>query len=127
MRRWDLLLWSASVAAAGAGAMLILRFNPLGVLRPCPLRMLTGIPCPTCGGTESLMEILHGSLSGAFRANPMVAAAFLLIAASGVAGIATLPWAHHVRAPRRPTGLVLLAAILVPILANWLYLFIRAR
>lgn len=127
MRRRDLLLWSASVAVASVGAILILRMNPLGVLRPCPLRALTGIPCPTCGGTEAFKDVLHGDLTGAIRANPLVAAVLVLVAGSGIAGIAALPWARHLRAPRVPAGFFLFAALLVLILANWIYLFLRAR
>jgi hypothetical protein len=36
----------------------------------CPLRTLTGIPCPLCGGTTSVRAALHFNLPEAFDANP---------------------------------------------------------
>jgi hypothetical protein len=36
----------------------------------CPLRALTGIPCPLCGMTTSVEATLHLDIAGALRANP---------------------------------------------------------
>ena len=38
----------------------------------CPLRALTGVPCPFCGGTTAAAHVGHLDLLGAFRANPVV-------------------------------------------------------
>ena len=38
----------------------------------CPLRALTGIPCPFCGGTTAAVNVGHLDLLGALRANPVV-------------------------------------------------------
>jgi hypothetical protein len=51
---------------------------------PCPLRLLTGVPCPFCGMTTSVEETVQGDLGAAFAANPggiaaVAAAAFLLV------------------------------------------------
>ena len=43
----------------------------------CGLRTLTGIPCPTCGGTRSLMALSTLELGCAFQFNPLVALAGL--------------------------------------------------
>ena len=49
----------------------------------CPLRTLTGVPCPLCGMTTSVEETVRGHLSRAFAANPAgiaaVAVALFLI------------------------------------------------
>jgi hypothetical protein len=37
---------------------------------PCPLRTLTGVPCPLCGMTTSVEGTVHGHLLEALRANP---------------------------------------------------------
>lgn len=48
----------------------------------CPLRSLTGIPCPTCGMTRSFVAIAQGNLGQAFHYHlfgPAVFLAFLVI------------------------------------------------
>jgi len=37
----------------------------------CPLRMLTGIPCPFCGGTTAAVHLGHGDVPGAVAASPL--------------------------------------------------------
>jgi hypothetical protein len=44
---------------------------------PCPLRTITGIPCPLCGMTTSVEETVHLRLGDAFAAAP---AGILLVA-----------------------------------------------
>lgn len=38
----------------------------------CPLLLVAGIPCPTCGMTRALRLVLHGDLAGATRVHPLV-------------------------------------------------------
>jgi hypothetical protein len=85
----------AAVALLGGGAALALLPGHAGL--PCPLRTLTGIPCPLCGTTTSVEATLHGDLAAAFAANP---AGPLLV----VAAVALL-----VRPPRRAFALPLAA------------------
>jgi hypothetical protein len=47
----------------------------------CPLRALTGIPCPFCGGTTAAADVGHGNLVGALRANPVVLVGALVVVA----------------------------------------------
>ncbi len=42
----------------------------LGVF--CPLRTLTGMPCPACGMTTAATRLAAGDLHGALAANPFV-------------------------------------------------------
>jgi uncharacterized protein DUF2752 len=37
----------------------------------CPFRLLTGLPCPGCGLTRSLVSLLHGDLSAAVFFHPL--------------------------------------------------------
>jgi hypothetical protein len=51
----------------------------------CPLRALTGVPCPLCGGTTALVELGHGELTAALATAPvpLLAAATLVLAPLG--------------------------------------------
>jgi hypothetical protein len=37
---------------------------------PCPLRTLTGVPCPFCGMTRGVTAAAHGDLARALTLNP---------------------------------------------------------
>lgn len=39
---------------------------------PCPLRALTGVPCPFCGMTRGTIALVHGDVLGALALNPGV-------------------------------------------------------
>jgi hypothetical protein len=68
----------------GSIALLILavgRFLPVLSWAPdCVFRGLTGIPCPTCGATRSVVHLSHGNFLSAFTMNPLITV--LLIAAT---------------------------------------------
>jgi uncharacterized protein DUF2752 len=71
----------AAIAILGAGPILALVPGHAGL--PCPLRTLTGVPCPLCGGTTSVEDVFRGDIVGALQVNPIgpaaVAAAVLLL------------------------------------------------
>lgn len=115
-------LWAAAAAASVLLWQFWLLLAPL--MPACPLRTLTGVPCPTCGSTRAGLALLHGDLPNALRLNPLAtvaAVAFLL-------GGALVPvWVGLVqRVPdlpsRWPPGLRI--AVLAAIVANWLWLLI---
>ncbi|MHC1780938.1 MAG: DUF2752 domain-containing protein [Bacteroidales bacterium] len=37
----------------------------------CPIKIVTGFPCPSCGSTRSVMHIFHGEIRDALRTNPI--------------------------------------------------------
>jgi hypothetical protein len=49
----------------------------------CPLLMLTGVPCPFCGGTHAGIDLGHGHPAAALRASPL--------AVSGAVAVIILP------------------------------------
>jgi hypothetical protein len=64
----------ASMFRLAAGAAGVLLVSHLAIPdRPatlCPLRAVTGIPCPVCGATTAAVRLGHGDLVGALAANP---------------------------------------------------------
>ena len=48
----------------------------------CPLRAITGIPCPLCGGTTAAISLARGEVGEALVANPfaVVGAAIVVLA-----------------------------------------------
>lgn len=77
------ILWSLFAQSSGENLPLL-----------CPIKRITGIPCPSCGSTRSLVKVLHGQLEDAFLINPiglglaigLVLAPFLLVSEFKTAG-----------------------------------------
>jgi hypothetical protein len=80
-----------AVGLGGIGAALAVA-GRLGLPRPvCPLRLLTGVPCPGCGFTHLADDLVGGHLATALRADPAaVAAALALAVVAGVHVVARL-------------------------------------
>ena len=38
----------------------------------CPVLLVAGVPCPTCGVTRALLLALHGDVAGATRVHPLM-------------------------------------------------------
>jgi hypothetical protein len=93
------------VGVAAAGFALASSALELGVL--CPLRRLTGVPCPLCGLTTGTWELAHGDVVGAVHAHPLAPAALAFLA------LAWTPWgpAAVSAVRRRPTALAVLLGL----------------
>jgi Protein of unknown function (DUF2752) len=88
----------------------------------CPLREVTGVPCPFCGGTTAATALADGRLSDALAANPfvpalaVVLAGVLLVVAARALGLATPPrsWPRD----RQRTGALVVGALVT---ASWAF------
>jgi hypothetical protein len=74
------------VRIAGAAMLGIAAVRPLvpfEFVPPCPLKTVTGIPCPMCGMTRGVTALVHGDFARALLMNPasylFVALAILLL------------------------------------------------
>lgn len=98
--RWSSMRGPAAVAVAGAGLLTLLRLHDphgSGSYGFCPSLVLTGLPCPGCGGLRAVNDLTHGDVAAAVSSN--------LIAVVLVAGLAVgwVVWtAHRWRGRSRP-------------------------
>src|SRR5215510_3986125 len=76
LRAASLLIVPAAVA---------LSVSPIDPVPPCPLRTLTGIPCPLCGSTRGVIAAVHGHVGHAVALNP-ASIVVLVLAVALIAG-----------------------------------------
>lgn len=84
------MLRVAAMATAAIGAAWIHRVNDPGVL--CPLRAVTSVPCPLCGGTTVFIELGSGQPVRAVLANPVAFAGAIVLAFAPL-GLGSRWWA----------------------------------
>jgi hypothetical protein len=107
----------AGLTAGGVAVAYQAALGGEGLWLPCPLRALTGIPCPLCGTTTAATALASGDLGAALAANPfvLVLAGFTLVMAAlmvaRVAGWA--PGAAQWPASRRRQGYWVAAVLAV--------------
>ena len=95
----------------------------------CVFKIVTGIPCPTCGLTRAVMALSRGDLDRALFMNPLATVA-------GVAALAYLAYAAAVIAFRLPRlrpqvspvdARILRVTAVTVFLANWIWLIATGR
>ncbi len=106
-------LW-AGLGVLGAAAVVRPLLPAVGPL--CPLRRLTGIPCPACGASACAVALSRADVGAALTANPVVLGVFLVLLAAAVVPALRTRLVHGLRhAGNQPLWFV-------PILAlSWLY------
>ena len=110
-----------AMGLVSAGTLAVVPFLPIvGPL--CPLRRITGVPCPLCGGTTAGLALLRGDLGAAVAASPLALALGALIVAAwmvwalariGLISGETLQRAERLRPPPKP--------MLAVLGASWLF------
>jgi hypothetical protein len=83
------------VGAGLLGAALVWPALPAHPPLGCPLRAMTGIPCPLCGMTRACVAAVHGHLGAALSFNP----AGLLLIVAAVVAVLRPQWLTRLRAP----------------------------
>ncbi len=114
------LLW-------GAVAVGLLALSPAAPqltqgLPACPLKSLSGLPCPACGSTRAALALVRGEVKEALVVNPLATVAWLgLVVVGLVAGVAALV-GRPLREPRWVLPTTARLGLLGILAANWLYL-----
>ena len=121
-RRWPGMV-SLCFALIAFGGVLALAYISGIVI--CPLKRLTGLPCPTCGSTRAVVCALRGDFTGAFAFQPLVMT--VIVAAGPVALLAWLsPRMKRLLAVvvRHPLTWVVGGLAVV---ANWVYVIMHGN
>jgi hypothetical protein len=106
--------WSLLVLG---GVLLEQRGAP--ALDTCLLHRLSGHPCPTCGSTRVVLDLVHGAWLEALRLNPLVTLG--LVSGGGWLALRLLTGRalKVLWSPRERLGALLLG--LAALLANWVW------
>ncbi len=108
----------AGVAALGAAATIV------AVGWRCPVLLVAGVPCPTCGVTRALLLALHGDVAGATRMHPLmwlaVPVTLLFLGAELLGYARTRTWGGS---RRIPLSKVLMLGTAVLLFALWIARF----
>ncbi len=84
MRRNQLYAISGIVALLGS-AWIVLNYFQVSIPLSCPFKSVTSLPCPSCGTTTGIVELLKGNYAMAALGNPL---SYLLL----LMAVTVIPW-----------------------------------
>jgi len=113
------------LAVALSAAVLWIFFKKqLDFILFCPFKVITGIPCPTCGFVRTFTYISHGQFKNAFALSPLFAVgmvvAFILFAYSLTVVVFRLP-RLRVEFSKKRSIRVLIIVMMVIFVLNWIW------
>ena len=89
---------------------------------PCLFHWITGVPCPGCGSTRAVLQLVQGHLGAAFAFNPLTTLATLAAVVWGIYALVVLAFRLprlRVEAVSRASARGLRAAVVVAVCMNW--------
>lgn len=94
----------------------------------CTFKLMTGLPCPTCGSTRTFGRLAELDLAGALWMNPLATAGALVLVVWALWDAVLLPSRRALRLKLHP-ALVVPARVLAlaAFLLNWVYLLLSGR
>jgi hypothetical protein len=95
----DLRIGAAGFVAAAGVWPLLPAHPPLA----CPLRTLTGIPCPLCGMTRSCVAAVHGHVGTSLAFNP----AGVIVIVAAVLALVRPQWLTRLQVPMWGAGVAI--------------------
>jgi ABC-type maltose transport system permease subunit len=121
--RWPKIPWWAIAVVAVwlslvAGAVQLSHQHGR-VITLCPMKRLTGLPCPTCGSTRAGLAMLTGEPLQAWLWNPLVVSVGAVAAVVLLVRLAT-GCTLRLNFTRRDWRIAT-AALIIAVLANWAY------
>lgn len=96
----------------------------LSIAPSCVFKGITGIPCPTCGTTRSVLYLSQGDIATALVMNPLMSLALMAAVAYFLYSVITLtfnlPRMSFILPDREKTAVR--AAVIMLFLVQWAYL-----
>ncbi len=68
-KRYKLFIFIITILGLAFFGLLLSERMPIPIV--CPFKVITGIPCPGCGGTRAFLSILNGDILHALYINPL--------------------------------------------------------
>ena len=84
----------------------------------CALRIVGGVPCPGCGMTRALTELVHARLDASWRYHPLAIPTLISLVVAWVYGVVA------VYRPVRPVSPGFVLAALIPAASTFLLVWI---
>lgn len=121
-------LWGAAAVAAAALAPFVPRLAKLyaPVWPRCPLKALSGVPCPACGSGRATLALARLDLAAAFASNPLFTVAALAFVLGGLLALGAAIAGRGVGEPRT-LSVPARAALVLAVGANWAWLVLDGR